>query len=94
MPQKMIIGINDIQFCYSLLDADDIKNISTTAGCSQSLVRAVGRGDRTNDTVEYLIYEKVKAKAQKGLLICETIEKQNSGSLRSIGKEFVLYFEY
>lgn len=89
----MIIGINDIQFCYSLLDAGDIKDISSIARCSQSLVRAVGRGDRTNDTVEYLIYEKVKAKSQKGLRICEIIEQQNK-SLRSNKQDPVLKFEY
>lgn len=79
----MHITLEQLRFCRSILDANDLADIAKEAGRTTTLVRSVLAACRANDTIEFLCYERAKAKAQQMLVIADAIERQNSQTLKA-----------
>lgn len=63
--QIMNMTIDQLNLCYSLLNADDVKIIAKSSSCSIQFVRAVLRGDRTNADLLRVASDRVKGKISK-----------------------------
>ncbi len=90
---NMRINTNELNLCYSLIDAKDIKLFAKMQQCTEALVRAVLRGDRENEEIILMAYKRAKEKAEKMLVFSELIEKRNKEYFRLV-KEQKLTFSF
>lgn len=73
----MNITTEQLRHLNSLLSKEDKEEIASLTGLAYLSIRAVLRGERTNDLAEFLIYQKAREKCNKLNLTIEQIERQN-----------------
>ena len=74
---SMNITTEQLRHLNCLLSKDDKEEIASLTGLAYLSIRAVLRGERTNDLAEFLIYQKAREKCNKLNLTIEQIERQN-----------------
>lgn len=88
----MNISLTQLRNCRSILSSQDIEEIAKESERTPALVRLVLSGTRNNHLIEFLCYQKAKAKAEKTLVMCNEIEKKNSQYIEEIKREKELKF--
>ena len=74
---SMNITTEQLRHLNCLLSKEDTEEIASLTGLAYLSIRAVLRGERTNDLAEFLIYQKAREKCNKLNLTIEQIERQN-----------------